>query len=272
MKAIFKNCFTQQQQQFISILVLTGILSLSTGFTWLQTAAAASNNSAPATYSEMLKGKDKLMRQRQHERHRDRSQRLPRPVANAVRQDLSRRVGIPPGQLRIIKYSRETWPDSCLGLPRPDEFCTQALVEGWRVVVSDGRQTWVYRTDSQGRNLRLENQKASNDLPKSVENAVLRDASRRLRIPISQLRIVQAERRQWPDGCLGLGGPGGVCTAVVVPGWQVTVEARQQRLVYRTDESGGNVRLDQAASQISALPAGSRKHKYLANSIRGYTN
>lgn len=269
MKAIFKNCFTQQQQS-ISILVLTGILSLSTSFTWLQTATAASNSPAPAASSQMLKAKDKLMSERQHERRR--SQRLPRPVANAVRQDLSRRIGIPPGQLRIIKYSRETWPNGCLGLPRPDEVCTQALVEGWRVVVSDGRQTWVYRTDSQGRNLRLENQTASNDLPKSVENTVLRDAFRRLRIPISELRIVQAERRQWSDGCLGLGGPGVVCTAVVVPGWQVTVEARQQRLVYRTDESGSNVRLDQAASKISALPAGSKKHKYLANSIRGYTN
>jgi len=87
--------------------------------------------------------------------------RLPRQLANAVRQDLSRKIRIPASKLRITEFGRKTWPDGCLGLPRPDEFCTRALVEGWRITLSDGRQTWVYRTDSEGRVIRLQNQTAS---------------------------------------------------------------------------------------------------------------
>jgi hypothetical protein len=43
-----------------------------------------------------------------------------------------------------------------LGLARPDEICTQALVEGWRLVMGYQRQTWTYRTDARGLILRPE--------------------------------------------------------------------------------------------------------------------
>jgi hypothetical protein len=45
-------------------------------------------------------------------------------------------------------------------LLKTDEICGQTIVEGWRVVVSDGRQSWVYRTNSRGNILRLEPKKA----------------------------------------------------------------------------------------------------------------
>jgi len=40
MKFIFKNRFSKQPQQIISALVLTGILSLGSGLTLLQSATA----------------------------------------------------------------------------------------------------------------------------------------------------------------------------------------------------------------------------------------
>lgn len=81
---------------------------------------------------------------------------LPASIVEAVRLDLSRQTGIAAGQLRVTESSRKSWPNSCLGLPTTDELCAQMIVEGWRVVVSDGRQIWVYRTDSRGKILRLE--------------------------------------------------------------------------------------------------------------------
>ncbi len=115
--------------------------------------------------------------------------------------------------------------------------------------MSNGRQTWVYRTDNEGKVIRLENQLATGKLPAALADAVLQDASKRSGLPIPSLRIVKAERRTWTNGCLGLGGPGVVCTQALVPGWQVIVEGDKQRLVYRTGESG-RVRLDEAASQM----------------------
>lgn len=81
---------------------------------------------------------------------------VPRSVVSAVRQDLSKRVGVAPEKLRVVEATRKTWPNSCFGLPRPDEQCALALVEGWRVVLSDGSKRWIYRTDQRGRFYRME--------------------------------------------------------------------------------------------------------------------
>ena len=81
---------------------------------------------------------------------------LPANVAAAVRQDLSRSTGIAADKLKVTESSRQSWPNTCLGLGSSDEICGQMIVEGWRVVVSDSRQTWVYRTNARGNILRLE--------------------------------------------------------------------------------------------------------------------
>lgn len=80
-------------------------------------------------------------------------------VAKAVIADLSGQTKIPSDKLKITQYSRKTWSNGCLGLAKADEICTQALVEGWRVVVSGNNRTWVYRSDRSGRIVRLEPQK-----------------------------------------------------------------------------------------------------------------
>ncbi|UNU26764.1 hypothetical protein [Microcoleus vaginatus] len=82
--------------------------------------------------------------------------KLPATVAAAVRRELSDSTGIAADKLKVTESSRQSWPNTCLGLAKADEMCGQMIVEGWRVVVSDGRQTWVYRTNARGNILRLE--------------------------------------------------------------------------------------------------------------------
>lgn len=84
------------------------------------------------------------------------SSTLPAAIGATLKQDLSRRTRIPLQQIRIISSQAKTWPDGCLGLADPGQMCTQAIVEGWRVVLGHGQQRWVYRTDAQGRTYRLE--------------------------------------------------------------------------------------------------------------------
>lgn len=117
--------------QFFPALVLTTILFLGSNLTLLPTARAI-----PGSPSQ--------------------SDRLPPQLAQAVLQDLSRKVRIPVEKLKITSYTHKTWSDGCLGLPRRDEFCTQVLVPGWRITLSNNRQTWIYRSDRTGRVLRLE--------------------------------------------------------------------------------------------------------------------
>lgn len=83
----------------------------------------------------------------------------------------------------------------------------------------------------------------TNNLPNSVAKAVLQDASKRSRLPLKQLRIVESRQRNWADGCLEITQPGIICTQQVVPGWQVKVVGGRQSLIYRTNNSGSVVKL-----------------------------
>ncbi|MGK7942094.1 MAG: hypothetical protein AB4062_18445 [Crocosphaera sp.] len=80
----------------------------------------------------------------------------PTTVIEAVVKSISEQNSIPSDSLEVQQTEANTWSDGCLGLAKPDEFCTQALVEGWRVTVSNGQTTWVYRTDATGKNIRQE--------------------------------------------------------------------------------------------------------------------
>lgn len=82
---------------------------------------------------------------------------LPTAIETSIRQDLARRTNLKENQFDIKQASPQTWSDGCLGLGKSDEFCTQALVRGWRVVMEYKKQTWTYRTDETGMTLRLEN-------------------------------------------------------------------------------------------------------------------
>jgi hypothetical protein len=242
MKIAVHSYFIKNQARIFTALVLTGILSVSSGLTLIKDARATSANLSLETSSDVSKDNTK-------------SNRLPRPVANAVLQDLASREGISTRELKITNYNQQTWSNGCLELPQPDEGCTEALVSGWRVVVSNGRENWIYHTDSNGRTLRLASANTPSDqLPTSIKNAVLQAASKRLQQPISQLTIVESQQQTWRNGCLELANPDEFCTQALVPGWRVVVSGRQQTLVYHTNQTGSVVRLNQKPNQSTLTP------------------
>ncbi|MBD2612049.1 hypothetical protein H6G94_12300 [Nostoc punctiforme FACHB-252] len=242
MKIAVHSYFIKNQARIFTALVLTGILSVSSGLTLIKDARATSANLSLETSSDVSKDNTK-------------SNRLPRPVANAVLQDLASREGISTRELKITNYNQRTWSNGCLELPQPDEGCTEALVSGWRVVVSNGRENWIYHTDSNGRTLRLASANTPSDqLPASIKNAVLQAASKRLQQPISQLTIVESQQQTWRNGCLELANPDEFCTQALVPGWRVVVSGRQQTLVYHTNQTGSVVRLNQKPNQSTLTP------------------
>lgn len=81
---------------------------------------------------------------------------LPAAIVRALRQDVSKRTGIQPQTIQVIESAPKNWPNGCLGLAKPDEMCTQSLVNGWRVTLSNGSRRWVYRTNASGNVFRLE--------------------------------------------------------------------------------------------------------------------
>ncbi|MEH2272686.1 MAG: hypothetical protein V7K68_30400 [Nostoc sp.] len=246
MKIMLKNYFNTNQGRIFTALILTGILSVTSGLTLIKDATGASINLSLETSNQVIK--DNL-----------KSSHLPRPVANAVLQDLARRQGILTRQLQIIDYHQQNWRNGCLELPQPDELCTEALVPGWRIVVSNGKENWIYHTNNNGRSLRLASANTPSDnlpdkLPASVKNAVLQAASRRLQQPISQLTIIEAQQQTWRDSCLELASADEFCTQALVSGWRVVIGAVDQTLVYHTNQTGSALRLNQKANENTLAP------------------
>ena len=239
---MLKDYFNPNKMRIFTALILTGILSVASSLTLIKDATGATAKFSLETSNEVLKDNIK-------------PNLLPRPVANAVLQDLGRRQGISTRQVQIIDYNQQTWRNGCLELPQPDELCTQALVPGWRLVVSNDKQNWIYHTNSNGRSLRLASTNTSSDkLPASVKNAVLQAASKRLQQPISQLTIIQAQQQTWRDGCLELPNADEFCTQALVSGWRVVVSGGEQTLVYHTNQTGSAIRLNQKASSSPLTP------------------
>ena len=65
-------------------------------------------------------------------------------------------TGVGPEQVQVLGYEPREWPDGCLGLPGPDEMCTEAIVPGWMVRLNAGGDPVVFRVDEFGAELRQE--------------------------------------------------------------------------------------------------------------------
>lgn len=111
--------------------------------------------------------------------------------------------------------------------------------------IAQPSRTEINISQSPSRNSPPNNQQ----LPAKVQSAVLQDAVQRTSRPVAAFRIMKAEKRSWPDGCLGLSQPGTFCTEVIVPGWQVVVTDGQRRWTYRTNNSGSTVKLETRSSK-----------------------
>jgi len=65
-------------------------------------------------------------------------------VAELARADLANRLQIDPAQIEIVVAEPVTWPDGSVGCPQPGQFYTQALVDGWRVILGIGGRTRIF--------------------------------------------------------------------------------------------------------------------------------
>jgi hypothetical protein len=256
-----KSNSTTNKARIFAVLLLTGIISVANEFALLK-SAIATPVVVPTSQNYKLGNAGNVVSQRQNNsqtiiqvQRNDTRSGLPVTVVNAVIKDVSRLENIPQTRLRIVNYSKETWRNGCLEVLKPGEMCTQALVPGYKVTVSDGSQQWIYHTNNNGRNLRLASGSNSGDsnsqLPESVKSRVIRDAAQRLQQPVSNFFIMQVQQKTWKDGCLELRDANTICSQVLVPGYRVIVGTKGQSLVYHTNKSGSVIKLNTKASEIT---------------------
>jgi hypothetical protein len=76
-------------------------------------------------------------------------------AALVIRQALAQQLGVAPLDITLLAAEARTWPDVCLGAPRPSELCLPAATPGHRLVLAHGTDRYVYHTDSDAFRSRL---------------------------------------------------------------------------------------------------------------------
>lgn len=70
---------------------------------------------------------------------------IPAEVWQAILIDLATRLGAPATDVTVLTAEAETWSDGSLGCPKDGEMYTQALVDGYQVVVEVAGTEYDYR-------------------------------------------------------------------------------------------------------------------------------
>jgi hypothetical protein len=75
---------------------------------------------------------------------------VPENILGAIMADAARQTGIGEERIDVIRAESVTWNDGSLGCPEPGMVYTQALVDGYHVVLDVDGEELDYRVDSGG--------------------------------------------------------------------------------------------------------------------------
>jgi hypothetical protein len=80
---------------------------------------------------------------------------LPPEVIQTLTKALTQEIGIPAAEIILKESQLMEWGDSCLGAPRPDEFCAQVITPGYWVIFSTPQGEYTLHSDRTGQVYRL---------------------------------------------------------------------------------------------------------------------
>lgn len=72
----------------------------------------------------------------------------PVAVVEKAIQDLVSKIGVDPGDISVVTAESTTWNDGSLGCPEPGMGYTQALVDGYRVLLEVDGRLYAYHAGS----------------------------------------------------------------------------------------------------------------------------
>ena len=75
---------------------------------------------------------------------------VPRELLDSILQALEKQTGIAPEMAAVVQAEAVIWNDGSLGCPQPGMMYTQALVNGYRVVLQVGDQKYDYHASDKG--------------------------------------------------------------------------------------------------------------------------
>jgi hypothetical protein len=76
---------------------------------------------------------------------------LPAAIIDPIVADAAAALGVDPSAVKVVSAEARTYGDSSLGCPRPGEMYTQAVVDGYQVIVEVNGTRLDYRGSGPGR-------------------------------------------------------------------------------------------------------------------------
>ena len=132
-----------------------------------------------------------------------------------------------------------------------------AIIIAIVVVILVVTGVWVWRSDSNPKTEPATEEKTEEAASETVaDNPAVESLKLFLvenGVNKGEIKILNASRKDWPDGCLGIDRGGGFCTQVITPGYEITVRIKNQELKYRTNLDGSTIWRDTSGGDIGFL-------------------
>lgn len=186
---------------------------------------------------------------------------VPAALLDSIRADLAERLGVDADEIEVIRGEFVTWNDGSLGCPQPGRMYTQAVEDGYRVVLEHDGRTYDYRAGQGGSFVLCERGLAPVVSPsaRAIEEVDVpaiptiptpsspglqglvaqarENLAQRLSIPAEQIELVEVRPVVWPDGAMGCPQPGMSYIQVQQEGLLIRLRAGKQ--VYSYHSGGG---------------------------------
>jgi len=169
------------------------------------------------------------------------------PLVDLARAELAKVVSAT--DIEVVKVEAVQWRDGCLECAKAGEMCTDAIVPGYRIVLRAAGQEFEYRTDEKQTVRACPSTTSAADWGEAqplVQQAVA-DLMVRLAVPMDEIQVVSVESKMWSDSSMGCPEAGQAYLTVIVPGYQIMLEANNSKFDYHTDDQGTVFLCEQAA-------------------------
>jgi hypothetical protein len=76
-------------------------------------------------------------------------------VAQEAKEWLANELGVDVSLVKVIEFTQETWPDSCMGIDEPGVSCLMVITSGYRIIFNVLGEEYEIRTSMDGNVIRL---------------------------------------------------------------------------------------------------------------------
>ncbi len=160
------------------------------------------------------------------------------PAQVAALTHLSVTLNLSADQIALVSTEAVTWPDGCLGVQRLDVMCTQALVEGFRIVFeADGRE-YELHTNATGSAVVIA---SGLDINPLIEAVLMKQLVENLGLEADAISVVSNEPAEFSNTCLGVVMQDVMCAEVVTPGRIIVLESDGVQYEYHVSEDGRRI-------------------------------